>query len=93
MQEGEVVILPGMIELAKAHPGYLVIDDPKNPKYGLAHFDKNLKILTNGTTRTGYEVVLLLWLVAGLGRFPIGFTKKPGHRPNFPFKDSTCFVG
>lgn len=73
MQEGQVTILPGMVELAKAHPGYLVIDDTKNPKYGMKHLAKKLKILTNGATRSGYEVVLLLWLVPGLGRFPIGF--------------------
>ena len=73
MQEGEVVVLPGMVELAKAYPGNLVVDDTKNPKYGLAHVAKKLKILTHGGTRTGYEVVLLLWLVPGLGRFPIGF--------------------
>ncbi len=73
MQEGEIVILSGMVELAKSHCGYLVIDDTKNPKYGLQHWAKKLKILTNGATKTGYEVVLLLWLVPGMGRFPIGF--------------------
>lgn len=73
MQVGGVVILSGMVELAKAHPGYLVVDDTKNPKYGLASWAKKLKILTNGGTRRGYEVVLLLWLVPGVGRFPIGF--------------------
>ena len=73
LQEQPVVILPGMVELAKARPGYLVVDDTKNPKYGLARFAKKLKILTNGATRTGYEVLLLLWLVPGLGRFPLGF--------------------
>jgi hypothetical protein len=73
MQAGEVVILSGMVRLAKAHPGYLVVDDTKNPKYGLSRWAKKLKILTTGATRSGYEVVLLLWLVPGLGRFPIGF--------------------
>jgi hypothetical protein len=73
MQTVEVEILPGMVELAKTHPGYLVIDDTKNPKYGLLHLAKKLKILTNGATRTGYEVLLLLWVVPGMGRFPLGF--------------------
>lgn len=73
-QEGEVQSIPGMVELAKALPGYLVIDDTKNPKYGLKHLAKNLKILTNGATRQGYEVVLLLWLVPGVGRIPLGFS-------------------
>lgn len=73
LEEEQLVILPGMIELAKAHPGYLVVDDTKNPKYGLKHLAKKLKILTNGATRTGYEIVLLLWLVPGMGRFPLGF--------------------
>jgi hypothetical protein len=74
LKETQFQILPGMVELAKAYPGYLVIDETKNPKYGLAAWSKNLKILTNGATRKGYEVVLLLWLVPGLGRFPIGFS-------------------
>lgn len=73
MQEGQVMILSGMAALAKAHGGYLLIDDTKNPKYGLAHLAKKLKILTNGATRTGYEVLLLLWVVPGMGRFPLGF--------------------
>ena len=71
LQKEEIQILPGMVELAKTHAGYLVIDDTKNPKYGLKHLSKNLKILTNGATRHGYEVVLLLWVVPKLGRFPI----------------------
>lgn len=73
LQEEQVVILPGMVELAKAYPGHLAVDDTKNPKYGLKHLAKNLKILTNGATRTGYEIVLLLWVVPGMGRFPLGF--------------------
>jgi len=72
-QAGEVTVLPGMVELAKMYPGYLVIDDTKNPKYGLLHLAKKLKILTNGATRTGYEVLLFLWVVPGIGRFPLGF--------------------
>jgi hypothetical protein len=83
MQTGEVTILPGMVELAKTHPGYLVVDDTKNPKYGLLHLAKKLKILTNGATRTGYEVLLLLWVVPGMGRFPLGFalSYKGTHSP------------
>lgn len=73
LKDEQLVILPGMIALAKAHPGYLVADDTKNPKYGLLHLAKRLKILTNGATRTGYEVLLLLWVVPGMGRFPLGF--------------------
>lgn len=73
LQEEQLIILPGMIELVKAHPGYLVADDTKNPKYGLKHRVKKLKILTNGATRMGYEIVLLLWIVPGFGRFPLGF--------------------
>ena len=62
LQEEQLIILPGMIELAKTHPGYLAVDDAKK-----------LKILTNGATRTGYEIVLLLWVIPGVGRFPLGF--------------------
>ena len=80
LQEEQQVILPGMIELAKAHPGYLVVDDTKNPKYGLKHLAKKLKILTNGATRTGYDIVLLLWLVPGMGRFPLVKPPAPQNR-------------
>jgi hypothetical protein len=73
MQENEVTFIPGILEWAKAYPGYLVIDDTKNPKYGLHRLAKRLKILANGATRTGYEVLLLLWVVPGFGRFPLGF--------------------
>jgi hypothetical protein len=62
-----------MVELAKTHPGYLVIDDTKKPKYGILHLVKKLKILTNRATRIGYKVLLLLWIVPGMGRFPLGF--------------------
>jgi DDE family transposase len=78
MQEDEVTFIPGMVEWAKAYPGYVVIDDTKNPKYGLHRLAKRLRILTNGATRTGYEVLLLLWVVPGFGRFPIGFAL--GHK-------------
>ena len=71
--EGAVQILPGMAELAKAHPGKLVIDDTKNAKYGLGELAKKLKILTSGATRQGYEVVLLLWVTSGGLRFPVAF--------------------
>ena len=73
MQEGQFIVLSSMLELAKSHLGYLIIDDTKNPKYGLHHLAKKLKILTNGATRTGYEVVLLLWIIPGFGWFPIDF--------------------
>ncbi len=72
LKDEQLVVLPAMIELAKANPGYLVVDDTKNPKYGLKHLAKKLKMLTNGAIRTGYEVLLLLWVVPGFGRFSLG---------------------
>lgn len=47
-KEEQLVILPGMIKLAKAHPGYLVVDDTKNPKYGLTRLAKKLKMARPG---------------------------------------------
>lgn len=70
---GQLVMLSAMIMLAMSCPGYLLIDSTNNPKYGLARFAKNLKILTHGGTRKGYEIVLFLWVVPGVGRYPIGF--------------------
>ncbi len=62
-----------MVELAKASPGYLVIDDTDNPKYGLKHLARKLKILTNSGYRDGYKIVLFLWVMPEVGRFPLGF--------------------
>ncbi len=70
-REGCVTILPGMIERAKSLPGYLVIDDTDNPKYGLKYLARKLKVLTNSGYREGYKVVLFLWVAPNVGRFPL----------------------
>lgn len=43
-----LVIIPELIELAKACPGWLIIDDTSNPKYGLKH---SVRLLYNPATR------------------------------------------
>lgn len=73
LEYGQAVMVSGLVEFAKAHPGYLVIDDTNNPKYGLRHITKTLYDLKTKGTRQGYKVVLFLWVVPEVGRFPIGF--------------------
>lgn len=68
----QVVMIPGMIELAKSFPGKLLIDDTNNPKFGLKAFAMKLKILSTGANRLGYKIVLFLWQTKNF-RIPIGF--------------------
>jgi hypothetical protein len=70
---GHVIMINGLIEFARAHPGYLVIDDTDNPKYGLKHICQKLFDPKTQAKRKGYKVVLFLWVVPDVGRFPIGF--------------------
>jgi hypothetical protein len=37
-----------MIQLYQGVPGYLVLDDTTNPKYGLQHFTRKVKLFTTG---------------------------------------------
>jgi hypothetical protein len=73
LQYGQVLMVEGLVTFAKAHPGYLVIDDTSNPKYGLKHLCQQLYDPKTGARRKGYKVVLFLWMVEGMGRIPIGF--------------------
>ena len=73
MVNHDVVMLSNLkILLKKAPNGYLVVDDTSNPKYGLKHITRKLKILTNSGYVDGYKIVLFLW-VCEFGRIPIGF--------------------
>lgn len=71
--EQPVVMINPLVRLAKRFgKGRLVIDDTCNPKYGLAQWTRKLKILTNGSYRQGYKILLFLWECEG-GRIPLGF--------------------
>ena len=69
----EVVILKPLLKLVKScGKGVLVIDDTTNPKYGLKHWTRKLKITGTSGFEHGYKILLFLgegpW-----GRIPIGF--------------------
>ena len=66
------VLIPSLVELAKKHPGKLLMDDTENPKYGLKHVAQKLKNRSTKAVRSGYKIVLFLW-DTGTYRFPIGF--------------------
>jgi len=68
----EVVMIKALVKLAKACPGKLVIDDTSNPKYGLKHATRKLKILTNSGYHQGFKILLFLW-DCEYGRIPLGF--------------------
>lgn len=70
--EQEVVMIPTLIELIKAFPGFLIIDDTSNPKYGLKGFLKSLKNYSTQANFMGYKILVFLWQVGEL-RIPIGF--------------------
>ena len=65
-------VLPRQIERAKASPGYLVIDDTNNPKYGLKGKARTLFVPATKGFRSGYRLQLFLW-VTERGAFPIAF--------------------
>lgn len=68
-----VVMIPEMIKLAKSYPGYLIIDDTNNPKFGLKAIAIKLFDLATKGRPKGYKIVLFLWLIPGIGRIPLGF--------------------
>ncbi len=72
MLEHEVIMIDSLVKLAKACPGRLIIDDTSNPKYGLKHLTRKLKILTNSGYQQGYKILLFLW-ECPYGRIPLGF--------------------
>lgn len=89
VKSAQFTLLLGLVEFAKAHPGYLVIDDTNNPKYGLQRLCKTLFDPKTQAKRKGYKVVLFLWVVPDVGRFPIGFglyDKSSGTCPQLALK-------
>lgn len=51
----------------------LIIDDTTNPKYGLAHITRKIKILNNGGYTKGFKILLFLCVTEKGERIPIGF--------------------
>jgi len=68
----DFVMIPSLVNVAKRCPGYLVIDDTSNPKYGLKDWSKKLYIPSTGGFLQGFKIVMFLW-VCDTGRYPIGF--------------------
>jgi hypothetical protein len=73
MLSQEFVVVEPILNLIKAVPGKLIIDDTSNPKYGLKQWTRKLKILTNSGYQDGYKILLFLW-ECDWGRIPIGFS-------------------
>ena len=82
--EKPVVLIPGLVEMAKAMPGKLIVDDTSNPKYGLQAISQKLFDPSNGHYSQGYKVLLFLWEV-GPWRIPIGFALH--HKESLPLTE------
>jgi hypothetical protein len=68
-----IIPIDSLIELAKAMPGRLIVDDTSNPKYAnLQGLVRQLFIPSTGGYCQGYKVLLFLWESGGK-RFPIAF--------------------
>jgi hypothetical protein len=73
LPEGGVILIPGLVELAKMKPGRLIVDDTSSPKYAkLKGLSRKLYIPSTGGYCDGYRVLLFLWESEG-NRFPIAF--------------------
>ncbi|MFA6274485.1 MAG: transposase [Candidatus Paceibacterota bacterium] len=68
----DVILFPELLNKFGKSGGTLIVDETVNPKYGLKHITRKLKILNNGGFCKGYKVVLFLWSKAGL-QIPVGF--------------------
>lgn len=72
LKEPGVLIEP-LIELAKALPGNLIVDDTSSPKYAsLQGLIRKLFIPSTSGYCQGYRVLLFLWEAGGI-RFPVAF--------------------
>lgn len=72
LEKQRIVLLPKVIEQAKACPGCLIVDDTGVEKYGLS---AECRVLFNHATRQfghGYKVLLFLWHCEA-GYLPLGF--------------------
>lgn len=76
-----VVMISGVIALAKQCPGRLIVDDTSNPKYGLKFWCRTLKLLTTNGYASGFKIVLFLW-ECDWGRLPLGFALWHQHTPS-----------
>lgn len=85
-----VVLIGSLIELAKAFPGRLIVDDTKNKKYArLRSLTRKLFIPSTGGYCQGYRVLLFLWETGGV-RFPIAFAL--WHAESAPITELTLQV-
>ena len=89
----DVVIIEPLVELAKRMgKGRLILDDTANPKYGLKHWARKLKIIGTSGYEHGYKILLFLWECGGY-RIPLGFalwTRKQSPLTTWLWKDSAC---
>lgn len=82
-----VVLIDSLIELAKALPGRLIVDDTSSPKYArLRGLTRKLFIPSTGGYCQGYRVLLFLWEAGGI-RFPVAFAL--WHKDSAPLTELT----
>lgn len=82
-----IVLIDGLIELAKTVPGRLIVDDTSSPKYArLRGLTRKLFIPSTSGYCQGYRVLLFLWEAGGI-RFPIGFAL--WHKESAPLTELT----
>jgi hypothetical protein len=72
MSNHDVIMIPELINMARAFPGRLLLDDTSNPKYGLGKIAIKFKNLSTSGYHKGYKILLFLW-DSGNIRIPIGF--------------------
>ena len=73
LEKGNIVIFPALIRAFCKGAWSLIIDDTTNPKYGLTHVTRKMKILTNGGYSKGFKILLFLCVSEEGYRIPIGF--------------------
>jgi hypothetical protein len=82
-----VIVIPGLVELAKTKPGRLIIDDTSSPKYAkLKGLSRKLYIPSTGGYCDGYRVLLFLW-ESECERFPVAFAL--WHKESAPLLELT----
>lgn len=82
-----VVLIPGLVELARTKPGRLIVDDTSSPKYAkLKGLSRKLYIPSTGGFCYGYRVLLFLWESEG-ERFPVAFAL--WHKESAPLLELT----
>ena len=83
----QVVLIPGLVELAKTKPGRLIVDDTGSAKYAkLKGLSRKLYIPSTGGFCEGYRVLLFLWESEG-ERFPVAFAL--WHKQSAPLLELT----